>query len=154
MPLLSEEIVGTELKEFHYETEATQIRQFVQALGLSEPVFVDPEVARTRGFAGAPAPPGLILFVSAQDSYAEVFDKVGLNYATDLSAELDLTFHRPAVAGDRLSGRTVVAGIDAKEGKRGTVQFVRLKTEYRDEAGELVITELSTVAHIVEKETA
>jgi acyl dehydratase len=152
MSLLSDDLIGTELKSFTYETEATQIRLFAQALGLSDPVFRDREVARERGLDDVPAPPGLILFVSAQDSYAEVFDKVGLDYATDLSAELDLTFHRPVVAGEQLSGRTVVVGIDLKEGKRGTVQFVRLQTEYRDAAGDLALTELSSVAHIVTKE--
>jgi hydroxyacyl-ACP dehydratase HTD2-like protein with hotdog domain len=94
-----------------------------------------------------PAPPGLILFVSAQDSYGEVFQALGLSYTNDLSAELDLTFHRPVVAGEELSGRTKVVGITSKQGARGTVQFLKLQTEYFDASHELVLTEVSTVAH-------
>jgi acyl dehydratase len=145
--MLSQDLVGRELTPFIYRTEATKIRHFVKSLGLADAVFVDREAAGARGFDDVPAPPGLILFVSAQDSYGEVFGALGLSYTNDLSAELDLTFHRPVVAGDELSGRTKVVGITQKEGSRGIVQFLKLETRYYDTSDELVLTEISTVAH-------
>jgi acyl dehydratase len=148
MNLLSTELIGRELRPFTYTTEPAKIRYFLRGLGVTESVFVDSDIARARGFGGLPAPPGLILFVSAQDSYAEVFDAIGMDYVTDLSAELDLEFHRPVLTGDILHGRTKVIDIVTKAGNVGTLQFVKLETRYFDDQERLTLTELSAVAHV------
>ncbi|MGY1743857.1 MULTISPECIES: FAS1-like dehydratase domain-containing protein [unclassified Blastococcus] len=61
--------------------------------------------------------------------------------ASTLHAEQHFTYHRPVRAGDVLTASSRPGGEWTKEGKRGgTLRFTEFVTEYRDAAGELVVT--------------
>jgi hypothetical protein len=58
-----------------------------------------------------------------------------------LHAEQHFTYHRPVRAGDVLTASSRPGEEWTKEGKRGgTLRFTSYVTEYRDAAGELVVT--------------
>ena len=60
---------------------------------------------------------------------------------TGLHAEQHYTYHRPLRSGDVLSAATRPGETWEKQGRRGgKLVFNELITEYRDEAGELVVT--------------
>lgn len=57
-----------------------------------------------------------------------------------LHAEQHFEIHRPVLAGDVLSSRTAVGKSWEKTGRSGRLLFTEMVTEYRDQAGELVVT--------------
>ena len=60
---------------------------------------------------------------------------------TTLHAEQHFTYHRPVRAGDVLTASGRPGAEWTKEGRRGgTLRFTEFVTEYRDAAGELVVT--------------
>ncbi len=58
-----------------------------------------------------------------------------------LHAEQHFVYHRPAVVGETLHGRTADGETWEKQGRRGKLRFLEEITEWRDDAGELVVTE-------------
>lgn len=58
-----------------------------------------------------------------------------------LHAEQHFIYHRPARVGETLFGTTRPGDSWEKQGRRGTLQFSEEITEWRDDAGDLVISE-------------
>jgi hypothetical protein len=75
---------------------------------------------------------------------------------TGLHAEQRYEYHRPVRAGDVLTATTRPGDTWTKTGRRGgTLNFVEQVTEYRDQAGELVVTATSVgviTERVVEQE--
>jgi N-terminal half of MaoC dehydratase len=64
----------------------------------------------------------------------------GESRGTGLHAEQHFEYHRPLRAGDVLSSTTTQGHSWTKEGRSGRLVFAETITEYRDAAGELVVT--------------
>ena len=60
--------------------------------------------------------------------------------AAGLHAEQHFVYHRPVRVGDVLTGETRPGQEWEKQGRSGRLRFREQITEYRDEAGELVVT--------------
>ena len=60
--------------------------------------------------------------------------------AGGLHAEQHFTYHRPLRVGDVLAGTTRPGETWEKQGRSGRLRFREQITEFRDEAGELVVT--------------
>jgi acyl dehydratase len=69
---------------------------------------------------------------------------------TGLHAEQHFEYHRPLRPGDVLRSETKLGNTWEKEGRSGKLKFSEMVTEYRDEAGELVVTARS-VAVVTER---
>ena len=61
--------------------------------------------------------------------------------------EQEFTYHRPVVAGDRLTSASEVVDYYAKESGERTMTFRVTETTYRGEAGELVLTARMNLIH-------
>lgn len=64
-----------------------------------------------------------------------------------LHAEQSYTYHRPVRVGDVLAAAERPGEQWEKAGRTGTLRFTETLTEYRDEAGELVVTARSVTVH-------
>jgi N-terminal half of MaoC dehydratase len=58
-----------------------------------------------------------------------------------LHAEQHFVYHRTPVVGETLRGHNAVGRTWQKDGRRGRLNFVEDVTEWRDDAGDLVVTE-------------
>jgi N-terminal half of MaoC dehydratase len=144
--------------EIEFPVEAGHILMFQRAIGeadprtdLAPPTFVqasaqfDPDYP-LRPKVGEPwfgsggTPTGATKSpVSGGDG-----DGGGGGGGTGLHAEQRYEYHRPVRAGDVLTAMTRPGNKWTKTGRRGgTLNFVEQVTEYRDQAGELVVTATS-----------
>jgi len=135
---------------------------FARAIADPNPVYYSEEAATAAGLPGIPAPP---TFVQASAQFDEDYflrPKVGQPWfgsgknATSLPpkggggggggggglhAEQHYEYHRPLIAGEVLTGTVKPGKTWSKEGRRGgTLQFSESIIEYRNQAGELVVT--------------
>jgi N-terminal half of MaoC dehydratase len=85
-------------------------------------------------------PPSEASSGSGSGSDGDGSDGGGSGGGTGLHAEQHFTYHRPLVAGDVLSATTRRGDSWEKQGRSGKLLFSELLTEYRDQAGELVVT--------------
>jgi acyl dehydratase len=135
---------------------------FARAVGDANPIYYDEEYAKTTEPGGIIAPP---TFIQAGDQFDPDFilrpkidqpwfgsgkestgikpggagDMVGM--AKMLHAEQHYEYHRPIRPGDVLTTTVRPGRKWEKEGRRsGKLLFFEMIVEYRDQAGELVVT--------------
>jgi acyl dehydratase len=141
-----------------FPIEAGHIMMFARAIGDANPVYHDADDPATVAAGGIIAPP---TFVQASAQYddewplrprigepwfgsgrtASGVERTGGGGGSGLHAEQHFTYHRVVRPGDVLSATTREGETWQKHSERsGTLTFRESITEYRDQAGELVVT--------------
>jgi hypothetical protein len=141
-----------------FPIEAGHILMFARAIGDDNPVYADASDPATVAAGGIIAPP---TFVQASAQYdddwplrprigepwfgsgrtASGVERTGGGGGSGLHAEQHFTYYRTVRAGDVLSATTREGDTWQKQSERaGTLTFRESITEYRDQAGELVVT--------------
>jgi len=145
-----------------FPVESAHIAMFARSINDPNPVYYDPEYAASTEVGGIPAPPTFVQasaqfdpdyflrpkfdqpwFGSGREATGIVRDpaKSGGGGGGGLHAEQHYEYHRPLLAGDVLTATTRDGEKWEKQGRRGgTLQFSETITEYRNAAGELVVT--------------
>jgi len=117
--------------------ERGKIREFARAIKDDDPLYFDEEHAR-REAAGI-MPPVTFLQTMAHWDDGRGRPKAPLDLKRVLHGEQEYEFLKPIRAGDVLTAVSRVADIYEKQGKRGgTMTFVAIETEYKNDRGELV----------------
>jgi len=120
-----------------YEVGREKIREFADAIGDDNPVYRDPEAARSYGHPDVIAPPTFPIVVTFDGAEPAINDpEVGIDYSRVVHGEQRFVYSRPVRPGDRLrttatihSARTV-AGSD----------FLGLRCDIANEDGEHIVT--------------
>ena len=122
--------LGATGSPFVLDVERGKIREFARATYADIPADEQPT-----------APPTFLTTASHwQTGDSDPWEQVRMDPARGLHAEQEFVFFgRPPKAGDRLIGTSRIAEVYEKTNRSGgTLTFVVMVTEFRDEAGELV----------------
>lgn len=141
---LDQSLIGLTGPKYVFEVEKRHIRQFAEAIGDSNPLYVDEEYAKSTIYGGIIAPPSFPVVIGA-DSGQGV--ELPLDYSRMLHGEQEFIYHRPIRAGDRLSCQMKVTDVYEKEGKNGPMQFLVMDTEMKDQEGELVVISRTNIIY-------
>lgn len=127
----SKDMIGRVLSTGSATVTAEHVAAFADALG-------DPN-ARYRG-DGAIAPPTypIAFMVQAMSGGMDTFLELGLNFMTLVHGEQEFEYVRPIQVGETLTLTGRIGDIYEKTGSSGTLDFVTLETEAKDDAGKLV----------------
>jgi len=148
-----------------FPVEEGSIMMFARAIGDPNPIYSDHDYAAGTRFGAVLAPPTYVTASAQFDPDYPLRPKIGEPWfgsgrtptgtppkaggdsesggsggGTGLHAEQRFIYHRPLVAGDVLSSSTRKGESWEKQGRSGRLVFSELLTEYRDQAGELVVT--------------
>jgi hypothetical protein len=129
-----------------FPVEAGHVLAFARALGETDPPGGLPgpgEAAPpTFAIAGAQFDPSYPLRPGPDVPWHGSGGDAGLvtEGAGGLHAEQHFTYHRPVRVGDVLAGTARPGEAWEKQGRSGRLRFREQITEFRDEAGELVVT--------------
>ena len=100
-----------------YVVGREKIREFARAIGDTNPVYHDPEVAKALGYSDVIAPPTFAIVVSLEAANAALFDpELGLDYSRVVHGEQTFSYTRPICAGDELIVTTVIENIRSMAG--------------------------------------
>lgn len=114
-----------------------KIREFAQAIGANDAVYIDPASATTLGYPDLIAPPTFPIVVTAPTMRQLIDDPgLGLDFSRVVHGDQRFTYARPVHAGDVLTCVCTVAEIT----ERGGHGFLTTRTEITDAAGDLVVT--------------
>lgn len=141
---LDQSLIGLTGPQYVFEVEKRHIRQFAEAIGDSNPLYVDEEYAKSTIYGGIIAPPSFPVAIGA-DSGQGV--ELPLDYSRMLHGEQEFIYHRPIRAGDSLSCQMKVTDVYEKEGKNGPMQFLVMDTEMKDQEGELVVISRTNIIY-------
>jgi len=119
-----------------------KVREFARALGESDPIYFDSDVARARGFGDVVAPPTYAIRMSMAAAENVVMDsELGLDYTRVVHGDQRFEYARPIVAGDELTTTVTIDGIRSAAGN----DILTTRAQIRTTAGELVVTSVSTL---------
>jgi acyl dehydratase len=156
-------VIGKPTGAYKVRIERGPVSNFAAAVCDDNPIFRDPEAAKTAGFANIPAPPSFTFAMQHWGRFDEdqpadptggdnpmhkimgdLMSKGGLV----LHGEQEFEYHRPVVVGDVLVGLGEVKDVYQKESKGRTMTFIVIETVWRDEASnDPVVTETFNLIH-------
>ncbi|MFY9487612.1 MAG: MaoC family dehydratase N-terminal domain-containing protein [Solirubrobacterales bacterium] len=129
--------VGKTFPSVEYVVGTEKIREFAAATFDDNPLSNDEEAAKAAGFSGLVAPPMFAVVFGGRASAPAMFDPdVAMNFAMMVHGSQDFTFHKPVVAGDRITTTASVKSIEENGGKG----FYVFTTESVNQDGEPVVT--------------
>ena len=129
--------VGKTFPPVEYVVGTEKIREYAAATFDDNPLSNDEEAAKAAGYAGLVAPPMFAVVFSSKAAAPAMFDPdVAMNFAMMVHGAQDFTFHKPVVAGDRITTTASVKSIEASGGKG----FYIYTTESVNQNGEAVVS--------------
>ena len=146
-----------------FPVEYSHIMMFARSVGDENPIYHDPDYAKGTAMGAVIAPPTFVQSSAQFDPDYGLRPKTGKPWfgsgkeptgikrepggggggggGGGLHAEQHYEYHQPLRAGDVLTAATKPGKTWEKEGKRGgKLMFSESVTEYRNQAGELVVT--------------
>lgn len=120
-----------------YEVGREKIREFAEAVGDSNPAYLDPEAAKALGHPDVIAPPTFVFALTFQEAGQVVQDpQLGLDYSRVVHGDQKFAYARPVRAGDQLSVTSSIESIKSLAGN----DILDVRGEVHDAAGDLVVT--------------
>jgi acyl dehydratase len=114
---------------------AEKIAAFCDAVGDLNPLYVDPEAAKTGPYGGIIAPPAFV----ASFHYADnVFDQIPAFSRGGLMGGIDFEIFAPIRAGDSIRVSSEVKEIYEKTGRSGSMIFAVVRSRLVNQRGEVV----------------
>lgn len=124
--------VGDRFKTFGRTVTETDVINFVNGVGMHEPLFTDAEYRRTQSAMSGFAAPGSLIFCMA-----EGLTLSGTAHATGLAfLKMDLDIKGPVFVGDTIHVEIEVTESRASSKGRG---LVRTKNEVKNQRGDVVM---------------
>lgn len=120
-----------------YRVGREKIREFVEAIGATDPAYVDPAAAQALGHADVIAPPTFpIVITMPATRLISDEPELGFDNARMVHGDQRFAYVRPIVAGDEL----VCAVRIEKLSSRAGLDSVSLRADISTTAGEPVVT--------------
>jgi len=140
-------MIGRVLSTGSATVTAEHIAAFARALGDPNPLYLDPQKARSGPFGGivAPLTYPIAFMTQAMAGGMDIFLELGLNFMTLVHGEQEFEYARPIRAGETLTLTGRIADVYEKSGSSGTLDFVVLETEARDAEGRIVFFSRNTL---------
>ncbi len=113
-----------------------KIREFAEAIGATEPAYLDPAAARALGHPDVIAPPTFPIVLGEFGMQRMIDDPgLGLDFSRVVHGDQRFSYTRPVRAGDRLTCTTTIEEITFRAGNG----FLTSRTDTVDETGEPVV---------------
>jgi len=120
-----------------YEVGREKIREFAEAVGDSNPVYVDTEAAKALGYSDVIAPPTFPFLLTYRAADQVVNDpELGLDFSRVVHGDQRFSYVRPVRARDRLTVTCTIESIKSLAGN----DVLSVRGEVHDESGEHVVT--------------
>lgn len=158
-----DDIVGLPTGKATITVERGPVTQFAASVTDTNPIYRDLDAAKTAGFEHIPVPPTYFFsgagfwgaFTEEQPGDAtpdrnpmmEVMGALMSKGGIVLHGEEEFTYHKPVVVGDKVSREGTVVDLYEKPAGDKTMTFLVTEDEYRNQAGELVLTARMNLIH-------
>ncbi len=127
---LSKELAGKKLREYSFTVERGKIREFCEAIGETNPLYLDEITAKEAGYSDTPAPPTfttVLQFWGYKELWSDM-QEMGIDTDRLLHAKEEYIYNHPIYPGDKITADGVVD--DIKVGKMSMIVF---RTVYRNQ---------------------
>jgi acyl dehydratase len=127
------DVVGKTYPALTYAVGREKIKEYALAVGESNPLYLDPGVAREAGYADVVAPPMFAVVYCSAAIMPVLFDpEVGIDFARMVHGGQEFRWGPLVVAGDEVTTVTSVKDVSERAGN-GFFVFETVSTNQRDE---------------------
>ena len=127
------DIIGKSFQPTLYAVGREKIREYALAVGETNPLHIDLDVARTHGYADVVAPPMFaVVYCSAAIGAALFDEEVGIDFDRLLHGAQEFRWGPLVVAGDEITTSMTLKDISRRAGMAWYV-FESVSTNQRDE---------------------
>ena len=137
---MKRQAVGIEGPPMILEVEKGAIRKFAEAVGDSNPLWIDEEMSQTSSVGGVVAMPTFLRSMRPERPQLP-FD---LPFQRLLDAGSEWEYFQPVRPGDRITAVSKLTDISERSGKLGTMIFMIVIISYTNQCGQVVATQQST----------
>ncbi len=129
--------------EFSVVVERGRLRGFAHAIGETDPVFTNVDVAKAAGYRDIPAPPTFLfgLGLEAAEPFGYLAE-LGIDLRRILHGEQQFDYLSTVCAGDEITLRDEIIDVYSKRG--GALEFLVKRTQFLF-GGEIVGTGTTTI---------
>lgn len=125
-----------------YQVGREKIREFAKAVFSIDPVSLDLEAAKAKGYKDLVAPPTFAVVIQERSLQTVLADpEAAIDFSRVVHGDQRFIHNRPIIAGDELTSVLSVASVKSLAGN----SMVTFETKIYDQANELVCTALSTL---------
>lgn len=153
--------VGNPLPPAVITIERGPVTNFAKAVTDESPIYASREAAREAGFDDVPMPPTFPFAMANWGGFAEqqpeghdtpnpmmkVFGALMKKGGLILHGEQEFIYHGPIVVGDVLTAEGRIKDIYEKPTGDKTMTFIVSEQDYRNQRGEHVLTQVTTILH-------
>jgi len=133
--MLNTQAVGKSFPVTVYAVGREKIREYANAVGETDPLYLDPAAARAVGHADVVAPPMFAVVYASPAIMPALFDPaVGINFAMLVHGGQEFEWGPLVVAGDEVTTSVVLKEITEQDGKG----FYVFESVSENQRGELV----------------
>lgn len=130
-------LVGTQTEPGYHLIEAGAVRRFCEAVGLSEPYYVDAEAAHAAGFPERPVPATFWCCIETTGSELPLPDFGGWG-SRSMNGGTEYEYLKPAHVGQTLACIARLASLSERQVRAGHVAITVVERVWQDESGDLV----------------
>ncbi len=137
-----------ETETVRFPVDRSKLAELAWAFGDDDAIWHDVEAARAAGFAEPPTQPTSTVIADhwREAGATTMAANIGLDLQRLLHGEVSWEFFAPLRVGAEITATQRVEDVSTRDGKRsGTMTLVRLRTEYRDDQGQLVARRRDTL---------
>jgi acyl dehydratase len=134
------EIVGKTFESVRFPVDRSKIAELARSFQEEDNLWYDDDAAKAAGFDAPPTQPTVTALVDhwREGGALANAEAMGLNLARVLHGEAAWEYILPVRVGDTLTSTATVTDVSKREGKRGgSMTFVTIETEFRNQRGEL-----------------
>jgi acyl dehydratase len=137
-------IIGVDVPIGSHKVTKREIVAYAEAMGETNPLYLDEKVAKNGPYGTIIAPPGFYHSIRLKQM-PDIKLKFG-NRNSGFIGGQSIEYFEPILAGDTISATAHVANVYAKTGRTGTLVFIIRRTTYSNQHGRTVmIVDGSTV---------
>jgi 3-hydroxybutyryl-CoA dehydratase len=130
-------VIDQEYDRHTYEPiTAEELVGYARTLGVTDPIYLDEEAARSGPYGGLVAFPTYVVKLRGGTHMPEVVARE-MNVG-GFDAGKDIDFHAPIRPGDVITATSRIVDLYEKTGRSGSMWFVVYRQELRNQRGELV----------------
>jgi acyl dehydratase len=116
-----------------YSVGREKVREYAEAVGETNPLYFDVEVARAAGYDDVLAPPMFAVVYSSRAFFPALFDpELDIDFTRLVHGGQEFHWEQPVVAGDEISTTLVVVDISERAG----LQFYVFESVSENQRGE------------------
>lgn len=140
-------MIGKEFPSYTFTVERGKIREFVQAIGDSNPVYTDSAAAQAAGYRDVIAPPTFATVVEnwGGSGFFGMCEDLDINPVMVLHGEQEYEYAQPIYPGEVVTASPRIVNVAVRQGSKGKMTLIVMESTFRNQQGETLAIARSTI---------